>query len=78
MQLPSQFVAQTEHLVATGQALITNAPSSLTNPKVVAHLDLVKEGLTDSVKVIGASAGELKELGKSLAGFASGEAPALN
>jgi hypothetical protein len=56
-------------LVAQGQALVTQAPTSLTNPKVVANLDLVKKGLLGSVSVLKESGGLAVSLGKDLAGF---------
>jgi len=51
-------------LVSTGEKLILGAPSAITNPKVVIHIALIKQGLTDSVKVI-------KEAGKNLGGIVS-------
>lgn len=56
-------------LVAQGQALVAQAPTSLTNPKVVANLDLVKKGLLGSVAVVKESGGLVVSLGKDLAGF---------
>ncbi len=56
-------------LVQTGEALVAGAAASLTNPKVVAHLDLVKQGLTDSVKVIKESGSLMVDFGKTLSGF---------
>jgi hypothetical protein len=51
-------------LVSTGQKLILGAAAAITNPKVVLHLGLIKEGLGDSVKVI-------QESGKNLGGIVS-------
>lgn len=56
-------------LISTGEALIAGAATSLTNPKVVTHLGLVKEGLVDSVKVIKESGSLMVNLGKDLSGF---------
>lgn len=56
-------------LVTTGEALVTNAATSLTNPKVVAHLGLVKRGLVDSVKVIKDSGGLVADYAKTLTSF---------
>jgi hypothetical protein len=59
-------------LVSAGQQLIVSAPSSLTNPKVVLHLGLVKQGLTDSVSVIKESGSVLAAFGGDFVGFAGG------
>jgi hypothetical protein len=56
-------------LVQAGEALIAGAATSLTNPKVVAHLGLVKDGLTSSVKVIKESGSLMVDFGKTLSGF---------
>ncbi len=56
-------------LVQTGEALIASAASSITNPKVVSHLGLVKEGLVSSVKVIKESGSLVVDFSKTLAGF---------
>lgn len=58
-------------LVAQGEALVTQAPTSLTNPKVVANLGLVKKGLLSSVAVVKESGGLVVSLGKDLSGFKS-------
>jgi hypothetical protein len=70
--LTSQFASRITKLVSDGQQLITAAPTSLTNPKVVAHLGLVKDGLTDSVKVIKNSGELIANLAKDLGGFVAG------
>lgn len=62
-----QFVQKTQALVQTGRQLVTAAPSSITNPKVVLHLDLIVKGLEDSVRVIGDSGKLLGDLAKQLA-----------
>lgn len=51
---------------------MTGAATSLTNPKVVAHLGLVKKGLVDSVTVVKDSGELLGALARDLAGFATG------
>jgi hypothetical protein len=43
------------------------APSSIVNPKVVLHLDLIVKGLEDSVRVVGDSGRMLGELVRELA-----------
>jgi hypothetical protein len=70
--LVSQFASRIGKLVQDGQALIAGAAASITNPKVVAHLGLVKDGLTDSVKVIKSSGELLVKLAADLGGFGSG------
>jgi hypothetical protein len=61
-----EFVSKTKRLVETGRQLVTAAPSSIINPKVVLHLDLIVKGLEDSVKVVGSSGKILGELVKEL------------
>lgn len=58
-------------LVSTGQALVTSAPTSLTNPKVALHLPLVKDGLLRSIVVVKESGGLMANFAKTLAGFGS-------
>lgn len=67
--LVMQFPQQSQVLVAKGQALITGAPASITNPKVVAHLDLVKKGLSDSVDVVKSAADLIKQQVTDLTNF---------
>ena len=69
--LVSQFASRITKLVSDGQALIAGAATSLTNPKVITHLGLVKDGLTDSVKVIKSSGELIVKLAGYLAGFGS-------
>lgn len=64
-----QIVERIGKLVSTGEALISGAATSITNPKVVTHLGLVKDGLVDSVKVIKESGALMVTFGKDLAGF---------
>lgn len=61
------FVEKTRNLVSTGRQLVTAAPSSITNPKTVIHIDLIVKGLEDSVRVVGDSGKMLGELAKDLA-----------
>jgi len=69
--LVPEIAAKLGKLVQTGEALIAGAASSLTNPKVVTHLGLVKEGLVSSVKVIKESGSLMVDFGKTLSGFKS-------
>ena len=66
-----QIASRLGKLVSTGEALVTGAAASLTNPKVVAHLGLVKDGLVDSIKVIKESGALIVTFGKDLSGFKS-------
>jgi hypothetical protein len=68
-----QITAKLGKLVSTGQALVTQAPTSLTNPKVLAHLDLVKKGLFSSIAVIKESGTLLTSFGKDLTGVGDGK-----
>lgn len=52
------LVGQVQELVSTGQALVLSAPSLVTNPKVLLHIDAIKTGLVQSVEVV-VQAGEL-------------------
>ncbi len=62
-----EFVRKTKDLVVTGQQLVTAAPTSITNPKTVLHLDLIVKGLGQSVAVVGDSGKLLGELAVDLA-----------
>jgi hypothetical protein len=70
--LVSQFVSRVTKLASDGEQLVAGAASSLTNPKVVTHLGLVKKGLVDSVTVIKDSGELLAKLAGDLGGFATG------
>jgi hypothetical protein len=70
--LVPQLVNKVGKLVSAGEALVASAATSLTNPKVVTHLDLVKDGLVTSVKVIKESGVLMVDLSKSLSGFGKG------
>ena len=56
-------------LVQTGEALVASAATSITNPKVVTHLGLVKQGLVTSVTVIKESGELIVDFSKTLANF---------
>jgi hypothetical protein len=56
-------------LVSAGQQLVAAAPSSITNPKTVLHLDLIVQGLTESVAMIAEAAELLATMIPELAGF---------
>jgi hypothetical protein len=72
-----QVASKLTKLATTGQALVTQAPTSLTNPKVIAHLDLVKKGLVSSIAVIKASGSVLVTFGKDLGGLGEGKTATL-
>lgn len=61
--------AKISKLLAAGEALVAAAPSSITNPKVVAHIGKVKEGVTRSAHLIKASGGLLTNLAKDFSSF---------
>ena len=67
--LTKNLAMKTQQLVVTGQQLVAGAPASITNLKVVIHLDLVVKGLEASVDMIGQSAGTLGELAGELTAF---------
>jgi hypothetical protein len=67
--LVPQIAAKLGKLVQTGQALVMAAPTALTNPKVVAHLGLVKKGLLSSAKVLTESGSLMVGFTKDLSGF---------
>lgn len=61
-----QFVEKTQRLIQTGRQLVTAAPTSITNPKTVLHLDLIVKGLDQSVAVVGDSGKILVDMAKQL------------
>lgn len=61
-----EFVQRTQELVAAGQQLVAAAPTSITNPKTVLHLDLIVKGLGQSATVVGESGKLLGELTREL------------
>ncbi|HEY8079989.1 MAG TPA: hypothetical protein VIF62_37920 [Labilithrix sp.] len=64
-----QIAQKIAKLIQTGEQLVASAASSITNPKIIAHLDLVKTGIVDSVKVIKESGGLMVGFSKDLTGF---------
>jgi hypothetical protein len=54
-------------LAQQGQALVMNAQSSITNPKVLLHLDLIKKGIIASAKAMKNSGEVLVDFGQKLA-----------
>ena len=62
-------VATVQELIAAGQQLVTAAPSSIMNPKTVIHLDLIVQGLGQSLQMVGESGKLLVEMIPELAGF---------
>jgi hypothetical protein len=62
-------VTTVQELIASGQQLITAAPSSIMNPKTVIHLDLIVKGLGQSLQMVGESGRMLFEMIPELAGF---------
>ncbi len=67
--LVPEMAQKTAHLVQAGEKLVAGAPSALTNPKLVTHLGLVKQGLTTSILVVKESGGAMLGLGKELSPF---------
>lgn len=70
--LVSQFASRVTKLVSDGEQLVAGAAASLTNPKVLTHLGLVKKGLVDSISVIKDSGEMLVKFAGDLGGLASG------
>lgn len=64
------LVEKTQKLVASGQQLVAGAPSSITNPKTALHIDLIVEGLEQSVSLIGSSGELLEGMVSDLSSFA--------
>ncbi|HQY61657.1 MAG TPA: hypothetical protein PK141_09715 [Polyangiaceae bacterium] len=67
--LVPQMAAKSASLVTAGEKLVAGAPASLTNPKVVTHLGLVKKGLLASISVVRESGAAMVGLGADLAPF---------
>jgi hypothetical protein len=63
------LVAKTQQLIASGEQLIMGAPASITNPSTVLHLDLIVQGLRDSLAMIVESGKLVPELVGQLTGF---------
>jgi hypothetical protein len=53
----------------SGQQLITAAPTSITNPKTALHLDLIIQGLKESVAMVTESGKLVPDLAGALTGF---------
>lgn len=70
--LVTQFASRVTKLVSDGEQLVAGATQSLTNPKVLTHLALVKKGLVDSVTVVKNSGELLVKFGADLASLAAG------
>jgi hypothetical protein len=64
-----EIVAKTDALVASGKRLVGDAPKDLTNPKLVLHLDLVKQGLVASSAVVKESGVAMASLMGELGSF---------
>jgi hypothetical protein len=54
-------------LAQQGQALVMNAQSAITNPKVLLHLDLIKKGVIASAKAMKDSGETLVDFGQKMA-----------
>ena len=67
--LVPELVARAPKLLIAGEELVKSAPTAIANPKVLAHLDLVKTGIVDSGKVIKESAEVLGSFTKDLSGY---------
>ena len=51
-ELGVKLAAKTAETARAGAALVTSAPAQITNPKLVLHLDLIVEGLEQSVDMV--------------------------
>jgi hypothetical protein len=58
-----------QQLIVSGQQLITAAPTSITNPKTALHLDLIIQGLKESVAMVTESGKLVPDLAGALTGF---------
>jgi hypothetical protein len=63
------LMAKTQQLIASGEQLVVAAPSSITNPKTVVHLDLIVQGLKESVAMVVESGKLVPDLVNALTGF---------
>jgi hypothetical protein len=72
--LVPQIVSKVPKLLTTGEELVKSAPTAIVNPKVLAHLDLVKTGIVDSGKVIKESGEVLVRFAKDLTGYGDSKA----
>lgn len=71
-RLVPQIASKLGKLVQTGEALVASAATSIANPKVLTHLDLVKKGLISSVRVLEQSGSLMVDFTKDLSGFGKG------
>lgn len=67
--LVPELVTKVPKLLTTGEELVKSAPTAIVNPKVLAHLDLVKKGVVDSGTVIKESGEVLVRFAKDLTGY---------
>jgi len=65
----SGFVERVADLVTAGEMLVADAAKLITAPKLIAHLKLVAQGVTDSVGMVAASGKLLGETTADLSGF---------
>jgi len=63
------MVGKVQELIAAGQGLIAGAAASITNPKTLLHIDLIKQGLEQSIGVVTESGGLLGDIASDLAGL---------
>lgn len=64
-----EMVTRVQALIASGRQLVTAAPSSITHPKTVLHLDLILTGLKQSLEMVGQSGQMLVQMIPLLEGF---------
>jgi len=72
--LVPEIITKVPKLLTTGEELVKSAPTAIVNPKVLAHLDLVKTGIVDSGKVIKESGEVLVRFAKDLTGYGGDKA----
>lgn len=58
-ELGAKLAAKSAETVQSGAALVASAPSQILNPKLVLHLDLIVQGLEQSVSMVKDTAGLL-------------------
>ncbi len=61
-ELGSTLAAKSAATVQAGAALVSSAPSQITNPKLILHLDLIVKGLKQSVAMAKDTAGLLTDM----------------
>jgi hypothetical protein len=62
LPLGVKLASKASETTQTGIALVASAPSALTNPKLLLHLDLIVKGLEQSVALVKDTGGLLTEL----------------